>query len=80
MANSLGSVVSSMQVNVVLTSPSILDALFTALDARICNFRSRSMVTPKSFPSVIASRGYFSYCTHNMDLLSLDEEHCIWPH
>ena len=46
MVNSLGSVL-SMQMNVVLTSPNILDALFTALDTCIWNFRSRSMVIPK---------------------------------
>ena len=53
MMNSLGSVVLLMQENVAITSPSILDALFTALDICIWKFRSRSMLTPKSL-SVIA--------------------------
>jgi len=48
-----------MQVNVVLTSPSILDALFAVLDTCIWKFISQSMVTPKSFSSVIASTEVF---------------------
>ena len=38
------------------------------------------MGTPKSFSSVIASSDVFSYCTHNMCLLSLDGEQCILPY
>ena len=57
MVNNPGSVVSSIQVNVALTSPSILDPLFSVLDTYIWNFRSRSMVIPKSF-AVVGSTVY----------------------
>ena len=53
--HSLGSVVSSMQANDDLTIPSTLDGLFIALETCIWKFRSRSMMTTKSFSSVIAS-------------------------
>ena len=55
MVNNLGSVVSSMQVNVAQTRPSILDALFTAFDTWAWNFKSLSIVTPRSFSSLVAS-------------------------
>ena len=31
-------------------------------------------------PLLLLPMGYFSYCTHNLSLLSLDGEHSIWPH
>ena len=43
LVNNLGSVVSSMQANVAQTSPSILDALFTASDTWAWNLKSLSI-------------------------------------
>ena len=55
LVNNLGSVISSMHVNVARTSPSILDALFTVLDTWAWNFKSLSIVMQRSFSSLVVS-------------------------
>ena len=71
MRNAPRSVISLMQVNVALTSQSVLHASFSASDICSWNFSSWSMVMPKFFSSIMAYREVF---------LILDGEFRIWSH